>query len=163
MVPRISQFSIWLFVFRRKMSECPSSFRSPARDLLARVYDWFTEGFDTSTSKSQRRCSSAWLHDCARSRRDRVVRQRAAHIVEQSAPRLSHQTPTSTVPISARHASTPTVCRVQIAGFPFRPGPNFPRPASWSFSFFSHRGFRLRQVCVCGLVIALSDKNEDRV
>ncbi len=33
----------------------------------------------------------------------------------------------------------------------------------WSFSFFSHRGFSLRQVRVCGLVVALSDKNENRV
>jgi hypothetical protein len=36
-------------------------------------------------------------------------------------------------------------------------------PASLSFSFFSHRGFRLRQVRVCGLVIALSDKNKNRI
>ena len=37
------------------------------------------------------------------------------------------------------------------------------KPSREDDRFFSHRGFRLRQVCVCGLVIALSDKNENRV
>ncbi len=29
-----------------------------ARDLLAPVYDWFAEGFDTPTSKTRKRCST---------------------------------------------------------------------------------------------------------
>jgi hypothetical protein len=31
--------------------------RKEARDLLAPVYGWFTEGFDTSILRKRRRCS----------------------------------------------------------------------------------------------------------
>jgi hypothetical protein len=31
-----------------------------ARDLLAPVYAWFTEGFDTPDLKGRRRCSTNW-------------------------------------------------------------------------------------------------------
>jgi hypothetical protein len=43
----------------------------------------------------------------------------------------------------------------------------WPRPTlrgqSQTFSLFSNCGFRFRQICFCGLVIALSDKDENRV
>ena len=34
--------------------------RQEAYDLLAPVYDWFTEGFDTADSRRRRRCSKRW-------------------------------------------------------------------------------------------------------
>ena len=34
--------------------------RDEARDLLAPVYGWFTEGFDTLDLKEARRCSMRW-------------------------------------------------------------------------------------------------------
>jgi hypothetical protein len=44
---------------------------------------------------------------------------------------------------------------------------SLPRPTlrgqSQAFSLFSDCGLRLRQICLCGLVIALSDKDENRV
>ena len=33
--------------------------RAEARDLLAPVYDWFTEGFDTAYLKKRRGCSTS--------------------------------------------------------------------------------------------------------
>jgi predicted ATPase len=38
--------------------------RGEARDLLAQVYGWFTEGFDTLTSACQESCSMSWLLEC---------------------------------------------------------------------------------------------------
>ena len=37
--------------------------RDEARDLLAPVYGWFTEGFDTRDLKGLRRCSMNWSHE----------------------------------------------------------------------------------------------------
>jgi predicted ATPase len=34
--------------------------RAEARDLLAPVYGWFTEGFDSADLKTQRYCSTSW-------------------------------------------------------------------------------------------------------
>jgi hypothetical protein len=36
--------------------------RQKARELLAPVYDWFTEGFDTRHLKKRKRCWSSWQH-----------------------------------------------------------------------------------------------------
>jgi hypothetical protein len=36
--------------------------RDEARELLAPVYGWFTEGFDTRDLKEQRRCLGNWQH-----------------------------------------------------------------------------------------------------
>ena len=37
--------------------------RDEARDLLAPVYGWFTEGFDTLDLKEARRCSTSWMRN----------------------------------------------------------------------------------------------------
>jgi hypothetical protein len=38
--------------------------RDEARDLLAPVYGWLTEGFDTRDLKeAKRRCSTSWHHE----------------------------------------------------------------------------------------------------
>jgi predicted ATPase len=34
--------------------------RTEARDLLAPIYGWFTEGFDTPDLKRRRRCWRSW-------------------------------------------------------------------------------------------------------
>jgi hypothetical protein len=34
--------------------------RSEARDLLAPIYGWFTEGFNSRSCKTPRRCSISW-------------------------------------------------------------------------------------------------------
>jgi hypothetical protein len=39
--------------------------RNEARELLAPVYDWFTEGFDTLDLKRRRRCSTIWQLESA--------------------------------------------------------------------------------------------------
>ncbi len=47
--------------------------RQQARDLLAPIFGWFTEGFDTlDLGESQRGCSTTWLYDRACSRRGRI-------------------------------------------------------------------------------------------
>ena len=33
---------------------------APKPETLAPVYSWFNEGFDTSTSRKRRRCSTSW-------------------------------------------------------------------------------------------------------
>jgi len=35
--------------------------RNEARQLLAEVYDWFTEGLDTAVCKRRRPCWRSWL------------------------------------------------------------------------------------------------------
>jgi predicted ATPase len=37
--------------------------REEARELLAPVYGWFTEGFDTLDLKEARRCFMSWRHN----------------------------------------------------------------------------------------------------
>ena len=39
--------------------------RDEARDLLAPVYGWFTEGFDTLDLKEAKACSTTWSNDGA--------------------------------------------------------------------------------------------------
>ena len=54
--------------------------RDEARELLAPVYGWFTEGFDTSDLKQAKACSTNWRHDGAHSCHGMSARGTSRHI-----------------------------------------------------------------------------------
>jgi predicted ATPase len=61
-VARLQQAKSWKLRAAMSMARLWRDQGKPqqARELLAPVYDWFTEGFDTRDLKRRRRCSTSW-------------------------------------------------------------------------------------------------------
>ena len=76
--------------------------RQEAHDLLAQVYGWFTEGFDTADFlKRPRRCSKSWEDNTRRH--------------HPPLPPLPNQCRSGTPPRVAAHTDTQHVCRSSVA------------------------------------------------